>query len=147
MEDQLKSYGITKNIYIIPNGVNIDSFMKPDRDKIKELRANMGLTESDKVLIYIGRLSKEKNITFFLNAMKKVLRRDLKLKLIRPESSLQLAKTLFSSLYVNPVQADTFKTAVPINSVITNIPTIFFFISFLLRCSIPPINKTESSIL
>lgn len=63
-KDSLTAYGINKPISIIPTGIDLSRFRLAEQytEKIKELRMSIGLKETDKVLIFLGRLGKEKNI-------------------------------------------------------------------------------------
>lgn len=60
----LISYGINKPISIIPTGIDLSRFRLGDQytEKIEELRRSIGIKKTDKVLIFLGRLGKEKNI-------------------------------------------------------------------------------------
>lgn len=60
----LTAYGIHKPISIIPTGIDLTRFTTAEKytEKIKELRNNIGIKEADKVLIFLGRLGKEKNV-------------------------------------------------------------------------------------
>ena len=66
MADVLKQYGIMQSHSIIPTGVNITNAKKDD---IVEFRQKHGITESQPVLVHIGRIAYEKNITFLLSVM------------------------------------------------------------------------------
>lgn len=86
VKDLLLSYEVEQNISIIPTGIELNKFSKYNyisRD-IQNLRRSLGIGEDDKVLLYIGRISKEKNIEEILLAMKTYLkdRKNVKLVLI-----------------------------------------------------------------
>ena len=72
----LKSYGVTKEIEAIPTGINIAELKNHFPDKV--IRAKWNIPENRKILLYLSRVAKEKNIDFLLKAFKKVLeqRRD-----------------------------------------------------------------------
>lgn len=82
MEQQLRDYGIKKDIVIIPNAVEMEKFEPPHADEIKKLRARYGIEEGDRVLIYIGRLSKEKNLVFLVRSLESLLAGEDNLKLL-----------------------------------------------------------------
>lgn len=63
--DVLRSYGVTSPIEIIPNGIDLEPFRNPRR---RHSRAELGLPESAKVMIYVGRIAPEKNLAFLLRA-------------------------------------------------------------------------------
>lgn len=71
IEELLKNYGVEKDISVIPTGIELDKFSQGrySQDRVKSLRAQYGVNESDKVLLYIGRISKEKNIAEILHGL------------------------------------------------------------------------------
>ena len=86
VKELLLSYGVNQDISVIPTGIKLDKFYKCSysADKVRELRTNLGIGMSDKVILYIGRMSEEKNISEILIAMKSYLkdRNDVKFLLI-----------------------------------------------------------------
>jgi len=65
LHDVLRSYGVTSHIEIVPNGIDLEPFQNP---RTRHTRAELGLPESAKVMIYIGRIAPEKNLAFLLRA-------------------------------------------------------------------------------
>lgn len=61
----MRDLGVENSIEIIPNGVDLRQF-KHASAHIR--RADLNLSDEDCVLIYVGRLTSEKNITFLLRA-------------------------------------------------------------------------------
>ena len=57
--------GVTAPIKVIPNGIDLSPFEAPAR---RFGRAEAGLPETAVVLMYVGRLNPEKNLTFLLRA-------------------------------------------------------------------------------
>lgn len=58
----LEDYKISCPLYIIPSGIMLEAFCEPaDPDRRREVRARYGVGEGDFLLIYVGRLGKEKN--------------------------------------------------------------------------------------
>ena len=59
-------YRLDKNIYIIPTGIEIERFYKEKikKDSVVEVRKQLGLNNNDFVLLFVGRLGKEKNVDF-----------------------------------------------------------------------------------
>ncbi len=78
MKDYLLQLKIKKPIAVIPNGL---SFPEINEDK-SALRKKLGLPQDKKLLIYLGRLSKEKNLNFLLKAFSLILKADPKILLI-----------------------------------------------------------------
>lgn len=58
---------IKKKIIVIPIGVNTQNFFPTNK---KYMREKYGFSASDKILIFVGRLEKEKNITFLISSFK-----------------------------------------------------------------------------
>ncbi|MFW2487442.1 glycosyltransferase family 4 protein [Clostridium chromiireducens] len=86
VRELLLSYDIRQSISIIPTGIELNKFSKHNynADIIQKLRISLGIREKDKILLYIGRISKEKNIEEIMVVMKDYLRdkKDVKFVLI-----------------------------------------------------------------
>jgi len=67
----LEGYGIKTKIECITHGVDIETFKDANGLRI---RREFGIEESDKVLIYAGRLTSEKNIQFLFKVLNRLLR-------------------------------------------------------------------------
>lgn len=65
--DLLKSYKIKTRIEVIPNAVDLTSF-----SSLKSKTAEKQKNDSAKLLLYVGRIAKEKNLTFMLDAFRKI---------------------------------------------------------------------------
>lgn len=71
VKELLLDYSVYKDISVVPTGVNLKKF-NPElysRDDVKNLKQQFGIHETDKVLLYLGRISKEKNISEIIDAM------------------------------------------------------------------------------
>lgn len=70
VERELRSYGVKKPISIVPSGIDIEKFAraKPGflRKKIKVAR--------DPIILFVGRLGREKSVDFLIRAFEKILR-------------------------------------------------------------------------
>lgn len=68
-KEMLKGYGITREIYVIPTGLNLSRFDKKHTSPaaIKALRGKYGISESAFVILYVGRLAKEKSIDYVID--------------------------------------------------------------------------------
>jgi len=62
---ELAKNGVRAPIYIVPPGIDTERFAHGDRSV---LRKRYGLTDRDSVLLFVGRLAKEKNIYFLLRS-------------------------------------------------------------------------------
>lgn len=86
VKELLLKYNVSKDISVVPTGVNLKKF-NPDlyqTEDIKRVKKEIGIGEEDKVLLYIGRISKEKNIGEIIEAMPEYMskRKDVKFVLI-----------------------------------------------------------------
>lgn len=82
VEDLLEEYGVQTPICIQPTGVNTDKFRQVNEEVVNQLKKTYGLTETDHILLSIGRVSEEKNIMEILNFLPGLIRRDANLKLL-----------------------------------------------------------------
>ncbi|ACK42895.1 MULTISPECIES: glycosyltransferase family 4 protein [Dictyoglomus] len=72
----LKNFGIQKPIEILPNGIDLDRFKKIPKP---EARKSLGLPTDVILLLFVGRLGKEKNIEFLIEVMKYIKENNEKL--------------------------------------------------------------------
>ncbi|WP_433769224.1 glycosyltransferase family 4 protein [Pseudomonas putida] len=72
MADKLKGLGV-RNVFVQPLGVDLQMFHPDARDP--GLRAELGLDENTRLLIFAGRGSKEKNLPVLLDCMRRLGRR------------------------------------------------------------------------
>ncbi|MBM2825668.1 MAG: hypothetical protein HW402_1332 [Dehalococcoidales bacterium] len=69
MKKELESYGITRPIYALPFGVDVEEFS----DEIRwNVRTALNIQAKD-LLLYVGRLGLEKNLDFLLRAFRQIL--------------------------------------------------------------------------
>ena len=67
MADRLRELGVTVRIEVVPSGIDVARFGAGRRDEA--LRAGAGAGPSDRLLLYVGRLAKEKNIDLLFRAL------------------------------------------------------------------------------
>lgn len=81
MREELLSYGIRVPIWVLLFGMDMDAFSGPPK---RDVRAELGLSPQEKLLLCAGRLSREKNVSFVLRAFRRVLahRRDVHLVIV-----------------------------------------------------------------
>lgn len=58
----LEGYGVRRDIYVQPTGIDYDKFSNPDMQRVAQLKEKYGIKSSNKVLIAAGRMAKEKNV-------------------------------------------------------------------------------------
>ncbi len=68
VKEELIEFGVKKPIEVIPNGVNIEKF-KPGESNF--LQRELNLPEGAKIILYIGRLAKEKDVSFLIKTFTK----------------------------------------------------------------------------
>ena len=66
----LISYGVNTPIYVVPTGLDLSSFDRNrlDMDKVRKIRASLNLGEDDHVVVFVGRIAKEKAIEIPIKA-------------------------------------------------------------------------------
>lgn len=87
VRDMLCRYGVDEHIAVIPSGLDLTRFeSKTDNgEKAKarnELRRSLGINDDDRVLLFLGRLAKEKNIEELLFLTAGLAYRHIKLLLV-----------------------------------------------------------------
>lgn len=80
----LEGYGLEKYVHVVPTGIDFSSF---DREQYEEnvlemTRAEVGISEEDAVVIFVGRIAKEKSIDTIIKSMPKVIQDCPKAKLL-----------------------------------------------------------------
>lgn len=78
IKDELMSFGVKKPIVVIPSGVDINKFNKR---KKSFLRKKTGI-KSGKILLYVGRLGKEKSVDFLFKTFKIICDKDRSISLV-----------------------------------------------------------------
>lgn len=73
VKDELIEFGVKKPIAVIPNGVDTNQFRPGKSDFIKE---KFGLKADDKILLYVGRVAKEKSIDFLIRSFVEVSKKN-----------------------------------------------------------------------
>ncbi len=79
IEKLLRSYGVTVPIVSIPTGIDTGLFEEGDRHF---LRNRLGIAPHEKILLFVGRLSKEKNLDSLFRVFGRVLQVDRDVTLV-----------------------------------------------------------------
>ena len=67
----LSGYGVTTPVYTIPSGVDLAKFnLPPAACELRKIRLSLGISDTDMVLVFVGRLGREKNVDELLLLMK-----------------------------------------------------------------------------
>ena len=100
VKDELISYykiKAHKKFKIIPPGVDFGKFNINKTKKDEQIK-NLNLHEKDKVVLYVGRLTSEKNVDLLIRSIAKIKDKDIKLLVVgegnEKENLLKLAKKL-----------------------------------------------------
>lgn len=79
-----EKYKVKRDVHIIPSGIDVTRFYKENIDDsgIDNLRKELGIKKNDFVILYVGRVAKEKSIDFLINNLKSVIKKVPKAKMI-----------------------------------------------------------------
>lgn len=77
MAARLRDLGVSVRIEIVPSGIDLARFAAGRRDAA--LRARLGVKSGDRMVLYVGRLAKEKNVELLLYALARAAGQSLKL--------------------------------------------------------------------
>lgn len=93
----LREYGISEQVHWFPNAIDLSAFSNQDPGPI---RARYGLTPQDRVLLYVGRMGREKNLPFLLQTFAQVASRIARVTLmvVGEGPELESLKALAASL-------------------------------------------------
>jgi 1,2-diacylglycerol 3-alpha-glucosyltransferase len=69
IERALHRWGVTSPVTTLPTGVDAGRFAARDEEAIAAFRHRFGIPEDDKLLVFVGRIGKEKNVDALLEAM------------------------------------------------------------------------------
>lgn len=73
VQDMLRSYHVKAPIEVLPLAINLEEIPWIDPAKVKELKDSLHINHNDQVLLYLGRVTPEKNIDLLLEVFKKIL--------------------------------------------------------------------------
>lgn len=79
MKKELLSYGVKKQIHVIPNFLEGERFKKNKKGYLHKL---LNLPKETPIILTVGRIGKEKNIDFILKVFKEVCKKDIKSHLV-----------------------------------------------------------------
>ena len=83
VEKLLRDYGVRCRIEVIPTGVDLGAYrQEPDAARMAELRRRWALKEDRTVLLYLGRMAKEKNLAQLMDQIHAARRQDAVLLLV-----------------------------------------------------------------
>lgn len=83
VETLLRDYGVRCRIEVIPTGVDLRVYRRePDPARMEDLRARWNIPADHTVLLYLGRMAKEKNLEQLVDQIAAAGRRDVSLLLV-----------------------------------------------------------------
>ena len=70
----LEGYGVKKDIHVIPTGLDLDRFdpKHSTKNQILKLKSELKIKEDEKVILYVGRVAKEKSIDLILDGFEEI---------------------------------------------------------------------------
>lgn len=90
VKDALEMYGVTSPIHVIPTGIELDKFQRNISDDFKErFYKEHGISDSDIILGYLGRVAEEKNIDEIIDFVKNIDDSHIKLVVVGDGPYLQ----------------------------------------------------------
>ena len=102
VKNLLESYGVYQDIHIIPTGIQLEKYQKENYSpyQIDHLKKELGIQPYEKVILFIGRIAKEKNIAELMYFLKEYLleREYIKFVLIGDGPELNNLKELSKEL-------------------------------------------------
>ncbi|HOJ88681.1 MAG TPA: glycosyltransferase family 4 protein [Pseudothermotoga sp.] len=76
---ELLRYGVTRPVDVIPTGIDVELF---ESDNDFDIRKHHNIGNKSKILLFVGRLAKEKNVVFVIQVLKALLEKKYDLHLI-----------------------------------------------------------------
>ena len=100
----LKEAEVKKTIYVLPTGVNTDIFRKASLEEKNNLRKKFRIPIDLKILLFVGRMGKEKNAEFLLHVLKKIIKenRNVYLLMVGEGPYLKQLRQIAKQLQINP---------------------------------------------
>ena len=79
-----EKYKYDRNIHVIPTGIDTEKFYKEKfkKEEIIELKKKIGLKNDDFVILFVGRIGKEKSIDLLIDEQKDIVKKYPKAKLV-----------------------------------------------------------------
>ena len=84
VKDALEQYGLKRHIDVIPTGINIEPFRRGNYKKelINDIKKSFGINEIQPVVLFIGRIAKEKSVDVIIKSMKELIKKIPSCKLL-----------------------------------------------------------------
>uniref|UniRef100_A0A7V3RF51 Glycosyltransferase family 4 protein n=1 Tax=Mesoaciditoga lauensis TaxID=1495039 RepID=A0A7V3RF51_9BACT len=69
IKDELLDYGVKVPVHILPTGIDVKNFQRSLKYSVRE---RYSIPEKDRIILFVGRIAKEKNIHFLIDAFKRL---------------------------------------------------------------------------
>lgn len=74
----LQRYGVVRDIHVVPTGIDLTRFAQvPAEERLASIRKQLGIPDGNRILLYVGRLAKEKNLEELLRFHSRCTGKDL----------------------------------------------------------------------
>lgn len=75
VESSLLSYGVTKPLYVIPTGIDLEPFRRENVPEavVMDLKSKLGIDPSHKLILCLGRVAKEKSIDVAISGLQDII--------------------------------------------------------------------------
>lgn len=79
-----EKYKVKRDVHIIPSGIDVTRFYRENIDKkeLENLKKELNIKKDDFIILYVGRIAKEKNIEFLINNLKDISKKIPKTKMV-----------------------------------------------------------------
>lgn len=79
-----EKYKVDRNVHIIPTGIEVERFHRDKQcsKELEELKKELNIKKDEFVILFVGRLAKEKNIELLLEAHVNIVKKNKKCKLL-----------------------------------------------------------------
>ena len=129
MKTIINNYNIRKEIVVIPNAIDLKVFQEKDEEECNRIREQLKIAKEDVVLLYVGRISFEKNIEKIIKSLSLVNEKNInkaKLVLVGEGNALKKLKSMVKSLglqedvkFVGAVESEIVKSYYQISNIFT----------------------------
>lgn len=72
-----QKYQVERNVHIIPTGIEVERFYKEkfSKEKVEALKKKLQIEPTDFVILFVGRMGKEKSVDFLIDAQKDIVKK------------------------------------------------------------------------
>lgn len=83
-KEMLEGYKVKKKIHVVPTGLQIERFVyaKEKEERGKEIRKELGVSDEECLIVYLGRLAQEKSIDMLLDGVNELKKKQVPCKLL-----------------------------------------------------------------